>query len=789
MSSSTFAGGEPSHNVISVVHPELRLELRTAIFQTLQGNRSVESRRVRLMRDGHPFYVKMTARPARDPDAADDFVLVLFDEVEDIMDAEGGAQREGSKDPLIAQLERELQRTRDQLQATIEQSETSTEELTASNEELQAINEELRSATEELETGKEELQSINEELVTVNAELKSKVEETAKINDDLQNLITANDIGTIFVDRAMHIKRFTPRAADVFNIIPSDVGRPLFDITHRLEYDGLAADTAAAFKSLRQIEREVKSTHGHWYIARFMPYRTTEDRIDGAVLTFIDITARREAEDRLHEGERRMRVVAESTKEYAIITLDDNGLIVTWNAGASRMFGFEEGEVIGRPFASLYPRDEREQGVPDEDLQRAREEGRVEANRWHVRKDGSRLCCSGVLMRLDDNGLRGFAKIAREVNVEDADRKRDEFIAAVSHKLKSPLNLIYANAELLARSPDAHRSLQVSRAADTIRRSAISQARLIDNLLDMSRLRAGELTINFTAVDWREIVDRICDALDEEARDKGIALVRNLPDNPVIIQADLARMEQVVWNLVGNALKSLGAGRVGVTLAEDGNAATLKIADDGSGIDAALLPHVFDMVERGRPSFGRDDGLNIGLFLVKELVGRHGGTIQVESAGIASGACFTVVMPLRRDSIREAGDGQHQAMPLQGLHILMVDEDVSASEAFKLLLSAEGARVTCANSGKDAIQAVEANTVDFVLSGLNASGHECIDLVAALRAKPENARLPVIALSGVVQHDDKLRAMQAGYSAYLTKPVALDDLLAAIARVRAGADA
>lgn len=783
-----YAGGEPSHNVISVVHPALRLEMRTAIFQALQGNSSVESRRVRLVRDDRPYFVKMTVRPVHDPDASDDFLLVLFDEVEDTMDAENSAQGEGSRDPLVAQLERELQRTRDQLQVTIEQSETSTEELTASNEELQAINEELRSATEELETSKEELQSINEELVTVNAELKSKVDETAKINDDLQNLITANDIGTIFVDRTMRIKRFTPRAADVFSIIPSDVGRPLFDITHRLEYDGLAADTAEAFGSLRLIEREVRSTHGHWYIARFMPYRTTEDRIDGAVLTFIDITARREAEERLHEGERRMRIVAESTKEYAIITIDESGLVMTWNTGAVRMFGFEESEIVGQPFELLYPPDEREHGVAGEELRRAREEGRVEEDRWHVRKDGSRVYCTGVLMRLNEDGLRGFAKIAREVNVDEAERKRDEFLAAVSHKLKSPLNLIYANAELLARSPEAHRSLQVSRAADTIRCSAISQARLIDDLLDVSRLRTGELTIHYAAVDWSEIVERICLALDEEARSKGIKLSPHLPENPVIIQADLPRMEQVVWNLVANALQSPGAGRVNVTLADDGEAATLQIEDDGSGIEAELLPHVFDMVERGRPSLGRDDRLGIGLYLVKELVGLHGGSITVESTGMASGARFTVALPLRRDNVRETDEGRFEAKPLKAVHVLMVDEDTSTNDAFQALLSTEGAQVTCTDSSEEAIRIVEDQAIDVVLSGLNLGGPERLAFLAALRAKPENAHLPVIALSAVVQRGGMQGAMQNGYSAYLTKPIVLDELVAAIARVRASKD-
>lgn len=183
-----YVGGEPSHNILTVVRRELRLELRSAVYQALQTNVSVESRRVRLDRDGRSYFVKMTARPVHDPDANADFVLILFDEVEDNVGEVDEAIPENQRDPIIAQLERELQRTREPLQATIEQSETSTEELKASNEELQAINEQLRSATEELETSKEELQAINEELTTVNAELKAKVEETGKIIDDLLDM-------------------------------------------------------------------------------------------------------------------------------------------------------------------------------------------------------------------------------------------------------------------------------------------------------------------------------------------------------------------------------------------------------------------------------------------------------------------------------------------------------------------------------------------------------------------------------------------------------------------------
>jgi two-component system CheB/CheR fusion protein len=301
------AGGELSRNLVSLVYPELRLELRTALFQALQSGKSVEARQVQMKRDERAFYVNMVVRPFHDDEAGADFVLVQFDEVEQTMSEQSSG---AGQDRVLVQLEQEMQRTKEQLQETIERSEVSTEELRASNEELQAINEELRSATEELETSKEELQSVNEELITVNYELKLKIDETGKVNDDLNNLIASTDIATIFVDSAIRIKRYTPRATDIFNIIPSDIGRSLLDITHRLDYEQLAADADATFHTLRSVEREVRSTDGHYYIARILPYRTTEDRIDGAVLTFFDISARRQAEQKLLEAdEERLRHV------------------------------------------------------------------------------------------------------------------------------------------------------------------------------------------------------------------------------------------------------------------------------------------------------------------------------------------------------------------------------------------------------------------------------------------------------------------------------------------------
>ncbi|MFT0167613.1 CheR family methyltransferase [Paraburkholderia mimosarum] len=801
-----YSGGEPSHNIVAAVRSELRVELRTAIYQALHTNRSVEARKVRIERDGRSYFVNMTTRPVHDPEANADFVLVLFDEVEDSMSGAEVTTGDTQKDPIIGQLERELQRTKEQLQSTVEQSETSTEELKASNEELQAINEELRSATEELETSKEELQSINEELTTVNAELKSKVEETGKINDDLQNLIAANDIGTIFVDRNICIKRYTPRATDVFSIIPSDIGRSLLDITHRLEYDKLADDAAEAFDSLRLIERELRSNDGRWYLARFVPYRTTEDRIDGAVLSFIDITDRRRAEDRLREGERRMRIVAEGTKDYAIITFDDDGLITSWNAGAARIFGYTEAEMIGQSAEMLSTEEDRANHVAQREFAEARLNGRMEEERWHVRKDGSRFFASGVLSRLDEPGISGFAKIARDLSEfhatqssvhaiqtepphgvdRDAQRRRDEFLAVVSHELKHPLNLISASAELIARAPETRNNLNVSRATDTIRRTVIGQAQIIDDLLDVSRVRTGKLSMVRSVIDMREIVQRVTDAVREEASQQGIALNVSMSETPVIIYADLTRIEQVVWNLVSNALKFTSRGSVNVSLqVNEHGEAVLRVADTGSGIAPALLPHVFEMYEQGRDPGMRRSGLGIGLALVKDLVTLHGGAVRAESDGADRGATFTVTLPAHRTlSSVHVDDNGEAADALKGLRILMVDDDSATVETFKLLLEGEGATVQTATSGAEALTMLDGNAPDIVLSDLGMPDMDGLEFVAKLRKEPAMKSVICIALSGYGLDADRREAERAGFNAHLKKPVMLDDLLSVVSRLR-----
>jgi two-component system CheB/CheR fusion protein len=438
------AGGEPTHDLLKLVRPELRIELRTALFQAAQRRTNVEAPGLRVRLDDRVATINLIVRPVlREADTARGFFLVLFEEAR-----EGGAAQEvepagelvRAVEPATHQLEDEIVHLKTQLRSTIEQYEVQHEELRASNEELQAVNEELRSSAEELETSKEELQSVNEELTTVNQELKIKIEELSQANNDFQNLINSTDIGTLFLDRSLRVKLFTPRARDIFNLIPSDAGRSLLDLTNRLAYDGLVKDIERVLDRLQPIEREVQAQNERWYLMTLLPYRTTEDRIDGVIITFVDISGRKAAEARVSESEERLHLLVESVKDYAIFAMTPDNHVEYWNAGAERVFGFTEDEIVGQPADIIFTPEDRARGVPGQEIETARREGRAADERWHIRKDGARFYASGVMTAITQNGvLRGFAKIARDLTnqqsaAEELRRAHDELESRVGER-------------------------------------------------------------------------------------------------------------------------------------------------------------------------------------------------------------------------------------------------------------------------------------------------------------------------------------------------------------------
>ncbi len=798
-------GGEPSRNLINLVLPPLRLALRSTLFQARQGSQSITSRAIEIGEGQLSRQIEITVQPHKDEPTGADCLLVVFEERQADAPLPEPAGIRQTDSMVLNNLERELQRTRQQLQETIEQSEISSEELTASNQEMQVINEELRSASEELETSKEELQSINEELTTVNYELKSKVDETSKINDDLQNLISSTDIATVFVDRKMRIKWFTPRARDIFNVIGNDAGRSLFDITHRLDYPLLAKDAAEAFEELHLVEREVRDREGqHWYLARFLPYRTLDDRIEGAVLTFIDISDRRRAEEELRAGEAHLKLLAQSTKGYAIITLDCDGLITTWNCGAELILGYRETEVLGQTVDIIYTEQDRQAGVPEAERQRALQHGQATDERWHARRDGSRCFLSGLLNPLVDGTGKviGFAKIARDLteerqrsseqqneleSVQAANLQKDQFFAVLSHELKHPLNLIQLNTDLVARSQAVKNNPSLHKATQSIQNAVRSQSRIIDDLMDVSRIRTGKLKLHFATLRYQDVLRGIEAVFAPLAQSENISFESFKPDAPIYIQADPTRLDQIIWNLLNNAWKfSKGGERICMQLEREGDQARLDVIDTGEGISADFLPKVFDMFGQAEMQHAQraKHGLGIGLALVKQLVEAHNGRIEAYSEGIGRGARFSVWLPVHLQTELELSDlaNADAAGGLRGIRILLVDDSPDILETMCELLQSEGAEVTTADGGARAIELAEQTPFDVIVSDIGMPEIDGHKMMAIIRQQGANRDTPSIALTGYGTLRDVEKAMAAGFTLHLRKPIDLQALIDAVSQ-------
>ena len=412
-----ISGGAPTMNILRVIHAQLRAELRAALFRAGKSDEPVEIKGIPVELDGVPRRVDLKVMGTGDQAA--EFLLVIFQEHESAeADNESLSSRQGDtlSSGVLQHLEEEVDQLRSRLRETVEQYEASTEELKASNEELQAMNEELRSATEELETGREELQSINEETITINQELKSKVEELSRANSDLQNLMASTNIATIFLDRQLQIKRFTPSTSGLFNFILTDIGRPLSHITHRLDYPDITADAEKVLENLNLVEREVRDADGRWFLARMLPYRTPEDQIAGVVITCVDITARKESE----KSRGWLSAIVESSND-AIISFTMDGDIVSWNHGAERIFGYTSEEIKGRSLSVLAPQDKQEEKTLDlEMLKRGETIDNFESIR--VCKNGSLIAISfsASVMKNEAGEIVGATAIIQNIT----ERKR-----------------------------------------------------------------------------------------------------------------------------------------------------------------------------------------------------------------------------------------------------------------------------------------------------------------------------------------------------------------------------
>jgi chemotaxis methyl-accepting protein methylase/signal transduction histidine kinase len=550
---------------------------------------------------------------------------------------------------------------RERLRTTIERYETSLEELKASNEELQVINDELRYATEELEISKQELQSVNEELIAVNQELQVKVDEVSRANSDLQNLMTSTDIGVVFLDRQLRIERFTPRAQDLFNVLPSDVGRPLAHLTHRVDGEALRQEmweiARSVLDTVRPVERELRSRDGRCYLARWLPYRSIEGRIDGVVLTFVDVTdlrdavaARRRSEEALQQVEERLRVALRSAPLAALGFERETGegdpgaLVATWGFLIGRELDARERADL--PMLASGHAERLRAGVRQAIAERAGQRAELDL----VIDATSRTFDFRIEPTASGATAVGFditpSKVA-EASLRDADRRKDEFLATLSHELRNPLaplQVALDAARLLDDDPP-----QRARSLSIMERQIAMLTTLVNELLDLSRVSQGKIVLERAIVSLAHALESAVVAtrpMFEAARHE---LRIDVPDRPIEVDGDFGRLVQVFTNLLSNAAKYTPAsGHIDVAVTPGPASVAVRVQDDGLGITSDMLPRIFDIFVQSRDAHGRSQGgLGIGLNLVRRLVELHGGTVTAASVGAGHGSAFTVELPLR----------------------------------------------------------------------------------------------------------------------------------------------
>jgi two-component system CheB/CheR fusion protein len=781
-----FRGGEPSRNLLEIAHPEMRLDLRALLLAAKARNNdadtTAESRRLCLEIEGKECVVDVSVRRVgATPAMATGFFLVIFDESTAAV-APGADQRgeDGAGLELVSQLEDELQQTRDQLHLTIEQYETSNEELKASNEELQAINEELRSTTEELETSKEELQSLNEELTTVNQELREKIEELGRVNSDLQNLMSSTDIGTIFLDRGLQIKRYTARAQQLFNITPLDIGRPLEHFTHKLDYQALTRDAEAVLQTLQSRDREVHSSDDRWYLARLLPYRTLEDKIDGVVLNFVDITEHKHAE----ELRRQTAILHEQSQilglaNVFIRTIDDR--IELWNTGCERLYGYGRDEALARISHELLatefpqPLDKIKAELlangswEGELVQGTRAGERISvASRWvlHHNDAGEPSAILEV-----DHDLTDRKRVEEELR--QTNQYKDQFLASLAHELRNPLAAILSSLELLNDSEaDDQETMQLARGV--MDRQLRHLMRLVDDLLDLERLRRGRIALHKERVEISSAVNAALETARSLLEPHKQALTVSIPPAPLHINADRVRFTQILTNLLDNAAKyTAPGGRIELTVEAEGEQAVIRVRDTGIGISTEALPNIFDFFVQEQPSSESNRrGIGVGLALCRQLVELHDGTIEARSAGRGKGSEFIVRLPLAPAPLTAVPAQPDAADQLVGRptrrRLLVIDDERDVADSLASLLRKSGHEVSTAYSGQTGIEAAIELKPDTALVDIAMPDLDGYEVARRLRV-----RLPgilLIAISGLVQEPDRARARQAGFDYHLAKP-------------------
>jgi PAS domain S-box-containing protein len=515
--------------------------------------------------------------------------------------------------------------------------------------------------------------------------------------------------------------------------------------------------------------------------------------------------------DDLREAEvaRSLLAALVDSADDVIVSKSLDGVITSWNRSAEQVFGWTAEEAIGQHITLIIPKDRHsEEGEVLARIRRGERVSHFETVR--VGKGGQLVEVSITVSPIRDRSGRiiGASKIARDISerkrfeeerehllarerearaeAEAANRAKDDFLATLSHELRTPLNSILGWARILGTA--RHDTETVDRALASIIRNAKQQARLIEDLLDLSSILSGKLRLNARPVDLVAVLAAALETIRPTADAKNVTIRTHFDPLVGAVRGDPERLQQIFWNLLSNAVKFTGSqGHVDVTLERVRSRAVVRVTDNGIGIRPEVLPVIFERFRQADSSITRaHGGLGLGLAIVKQLVELHRGTVDAASAGEGEGSTFTVflpVAPLRGSQTEPADVPQSDIERCEGIHALLVDDETDGLGVLRVFLEQCGARVTAVESAAEGLAAIERVKPDILISDLAMPHMDGYELIRRVRALPEGQRVPAVALTAHASADARIMAFQAGFDTYVAKPVERAELIAVVARL------
>ncbi|MBV6623991.1 MAG: PAS domain-containing protein [Rivularia sp. (in: Bacteria)] len=823
-----FPTGNPTTEAIKLVIPPLQLPLNTALRRALKERKAVAYTGIKVEQGDKERILSLKVTYEQANKIAGDFLMVTIAEdaaVENVPQARN-FEADSEVSHRILDLEYELQQSRENLQATIEELETT-------NEEQQATNEELIASNEELQSTNEELHSVNEELFTVNAEYQSKIHELTELNADVDNLLQSTDIGVVFLDKDLRIRKFTPAATVAINLVDADIGRPIQHITNNINFPEFMKLLDSVVNCGEPKQREVRlSSTGKHLLMRVYPYWQGERCCDGVVLTFVDVDEIKLVQeelqktyDALEKNEKQLQAVLDNTTSV-IYVKDIEGRYLLGNKQLCAVTGLELEQLLGNKDSELFP-PEIYQVFVTNDKKVIEEKTVLEFEEILPQPDGIHNYISIKAPLCDEQGnpyavcgistdITKQTSIQEKLNqtnaelirakeiAEAANQAKSDFLARMTHELRTPLNAILGFTQILNRNPKLENKQK--QYLDTILRSSKHLLELINDILDISKIEAGMAEVHLNSFDLYRLLDGIEAMLYIKARAKKLRLKFELdPELPQYVQADESKLRQVLINLLQNAIKFTQTGsvvlRVKVEEVEKVENMYLpplrlyfQVEDTGRGIASEELNHIFDAFVQSNPTYQIEDGTGLGLSICKRFVELMGGEINLESTvGEGTIVKFSILI-----SLAEKTPETTQSIPkarVLGLkpgqstnRILVVEDNWENRQLLLQILVPLGFEVIEATNGQEAIEIWEKEQPNLILMDMRmpvVDGYEATKIIKQ-KINDCEAEIPhqtvIIALTATAFNEDRKFMLELGCNDFIRKPFQQEVLLDKIAR-------